>query len=84
MTKQFTGLFCLRQITAAFRYCDTVSRVRDPCGGADRNKKTAQRAIFLLAPQTEIPLTGEMSLSDKRVTASHEQLERVDDVVVQK
>ena len=37
-----------------------------------------------MAPQTEIPLTGEMSRSDKRVTASHEQLEPVDDVVVQK
>ena len=31
----------------------------------------------MLAPQTEIPLTGEMSRSDKRVTASHEQLEPV-------
>ena len=30
-----------------------------------------------MAPQTEIPLTGEMSRSDKRVTASHEQLEPV-------
>ena len=39
---------------------------------------------FLLAPQTEIPLTGEMSRSDKRVTAWYEQLEPVDDVVVQK
>ena len=45
-TKQFTGLFCLRQITAAFRYCDTVSRVRELCRGAGRNKKTAHRAIF--------------------------------------
>ena len=36
------------------------------------------------APQTEIPLTGEMSRSDKRVTARHEQLEPVGDVVVQK
>ena len=32
---------------------------------------------FCLAPQTEIPLTGEMSLSDKRVTARYEQLEPV-------
>ena len=31
----------------------------------------------LLAPQTEIPLTGEMSRSDKRVTARYEQLEPV-------
>ena len=30
-----------------------------------------------LAPQTEIPLTGEMSRSDKRVTARYEQLEPV-------
>ena len=32
---------------------------------------------FCLAPHTEIPLTGEMSRSDKRVTARHEQLEPV-------
>ena len=32
---------------------------------------------FCLAPQTEIPLTGEMSRSDKRVTARYEQLEPV-------
>ena len=31
----------------------------------------------IMAPQTAIPLTGEMSLSDKRVTARHEQLEPV-------
>lgn len=31
--------------------------------------------LFCLAPQTEIPLTGEMSRSDKRVTARYEQLE---------
>ena len=37
-----------------------------------------------MALQTEIPLTGEMSLSDKRVTARYEQLEPVGDVVVQK
>jgi len=30
-----------------------------------------------MAPQTGIPLTGEMSRSDKRVTARHEQLEPV-------
>ena len=31
----------------------------------------------IMAPQTEIPLTGEMSRSDKRVTARYEQLEPV-------
>ena len=36
-----------RQLTAAFRYCDTVSQVRELCRGAGRNKKTAHRAIFL-------------------------------------
>ena len=30
-----------------------------------------------IAPQKEIPLTGEMSLGDKRVTARYEQLEHV-------
>ena len=30
-----------------------------------------------LVSQTEIPLTGEMSLSDKRVTVRYEQLEPV-------
>ena len=35
------------------------------------------RSSFRLAPQTEIPLTGEMSRSDKRVTARDEQLEPV-------
>ena len=30
-----------------------------------------------MAPQTEIPLTGEMSRSDKRMTARYEQLEPV-------
>ena len=30
-----------------------------------------------MAPQTEIPLTGEMSRSDKMVTARYEQLEPV-------
>ncbi len=33
--------------------------------------------LFCLAPQTEIPLTGEMSRSDKRVIARNEQLEPV-------
>ena len=40
--------------------------------------------LFCLAPQTGLPLTGEMSRSDKRVTVRDEQLEPVDDVVVQK
>ena len=31
----------------------------------------------IMAPQTEIPLTGEMSRSDKRMTARYEQLEPV-------
>ena len=45
--------FCHRQrgtvsqLTAAFRYCNTVSQARELCRGADRNKKTAHRAIFL-------------------------------------
>ena len=75
--------FCHRQrgtvsqLTAAFHYCNAMSQVRELCRGADRNKKTAHRAIFFLAPQTEIPLTGEMSRSDKRVTARYEQLEPV-------
>ena len=43
-----------------------------------------QNYSSFMAPQTEIPLTGEMSRSDKRVTARYEQLEPVDDVVVQK
>ena len=43
-----------------------------------------QKYLSFLAPQTAIPLTGEMSLSDKRVTARYEQLEPVGDVVVQK
>ena len=49
-----------------------------------KQKRPHSVRSFCLAPQTEIPLTGEMSRSDKRVTASHEQLEPVDDVVVQK
>ena len=47
-TKQFTGLFCLRQITAALRCCDAMLQVRELCRGADRNKKTAHRAIFFV------------------------------------
>ena len=48
------------------------------------NLNIVSKVPFFLAPQTEIPLTGEMSQSDKRVTARCEQLEPVDDVVVQK
>ena len=48
------------------------------------NLDIVSKVPFFLAPQTEIPLTGEMSRSDKRVTARYEQLEPVDDVVVQK
>ena len=36
-----------------------------------------QKYPSFFAPQTEIPLTGEMSRSDKRVTARYEQLEPV-------
>ena len=36
-----------------------------------------QNYSSFMAPQTEIPLTGEMSRSDKRVTARYEQLEPV-------
>ena len=36
-----------------------------------------------MAPQAEIPLTGEMSRSDKRVIARNEELEPVDGVTVQ-
>ena len=36
-----------------------------------------QNYSSFMAPQTEIPLTGEMSRSDKRVTARCEQLEPV-------
>ena len=83
-TKQFTVLFCLRQITAACRYCDTVSRVRELCRGADRNKKTAHRAIFSFgASNRDSPNRGNVT-GDKRVTARYEQLEPVGDVVVQK
>ena len=41
------------------------------------------RQPLCLAPQTVIPLTGEMSRSDKRVIARYEQLEPVDGVTVQ-
>ena len=44
--------FCHRQrgsvsqLTAALHYCNAMSQVRELCRGADRNKKTAHRAIF--------------------------------------
>ena len=56
----------------------TVQRCRQ------KQKDRTSCDLFRLAPQTEIPLTGEMSQSDKRVTARYEQLVPVDDVVVQK
>ena len=56
----------------------TVQRCRQ------KQKDRSMSDLFCLAPQTEIPLIGEMSRSDKRVTARCEQLEPVDDVVVQK
>ena len=46
--------FCHRQrgtvsqLTAALRFCDAMSQVRELCRGADRNKKTAHRAIFFV------------------------------------
>ena len=62
MTKQFTGLFWLRQITAAFRYCDTVSRVRDLCGGADRNKKDRTACdLFFGASNRDSPDRGNVT-----------------------
>ena len=49
----------------------TVQRCRQ------KQKRPLYERSFHLAPQTEIPLTGEMSRSDKRVTARYEQLEPV-------
>ena len=49
----------------------TVQRCRQ------KQKRPLYERSFCLAPQTEIPLTGEMSRSDKRVTARYEQLEPV-------
>ena len=49
----------------------TVQRCRQ------KQKRPLYERSFRLAPQTEIPLTGEMSRSDKRVTARYEQLEPV-------
>ena len=59
--KQFTGLFWLRQITATFRYCNTVSQARELCRGADRNKKTAHRAIFFGASNSDSPDRGNVT-----------------------
>ena len=44
---------------------------------SQKQKDRTSCDLFHLEPQTEIPLTGEISQSDKRVTASHEQLEPV-------
>ena len=57
-TKQFTGLFCLRQITAAFHYCNAMSQVRELCRVADRNKKAAHRAIFFWRLKQSFPWQG--------------------------
>ena len=53
---------------------------------SDKPKRSthALRKCFFLAPQTVIPLTGEMSRSDKRVIARNKQLEPVDGVAAQK
>ena len=42
-----------------------------------QKQKDRTSCDLFLATQTEIPLTGEMSRSDKRVTARYEQLEPV-------
>ena len=34
------------------RFCDAMSQVRELCRGADRNKKTAHRAIFFFGAST--------------------------------
>ena len=65
---------------------NVVKNVHISRASAARGVEYKQRRVTLIlyqnypsfmAPQTEIPLTGEMSRSDKRVTASHEQLEPV-------
>ena len=65
---------------------NVVKKVHISRASAARGVEYKQRRVTLIlyqnypsfmAPQTEIPLTGEMSRSDKRVTASHEQLEPV-------
>jgi hypothetical protein len=63
-----------------------VKNVHISRASAARGVEYKQRRVTLIlyqnyssfmAPQTEIPLTGEMSRSDKRVTARCEQLEPV-------
>ena len=44
---------------------------------SETKKDRSVSDLFRLAPQTVIPLTGEMSRSDKRVIARNEQLEPV-------
>ena len=65
---------------------NVVKNVHISRASAARGVEYKQRRVTLIlyqnypsfmAPQTEIPLTGEMSRSDKRVTASYEQLEPV-------
>ena len=72
---------------------NVVKNVHISRASAARGVEYKQRRVTLIlyqkypsfmAPQTEIPLAGEMSRSDKRVTARYEQLEPVDDVVIQK
>ena len=61
-TKQFTGLFCLQQITAAFHYCNAVSQVRELCRGATETKRPHIVRSFLLAPQTGLePVTPRLT-----------------------
>ena len=65
---------------------NVVKNVHISRASAARGVEYKQRRVTLIlyqkypsfmAPQTEIPLTGEMSRSDKRVTARYEQLEPV-------
>ena len=83
----FFGLLFARR----FYCCPALSLSPGRTGGLfprinapSETKRPLYERSFCLAPQTEIPLTGEMSRSDKRVTARYEQLEHVSDVVVQK
>ena len=57
------------------RYGVTGERAVQRCRQKQKDRTSCD--LFCLAPQTEIPLTGEMSRSDKRVTARYEQLEPV-------
>ena len=65
---------------------NVVKNVHISRASAARGVEYKQRRVTLIlyqnypsfmAPQTEIPLAGEMSRSDKRVTARYEQLEPV-------